>query len=117
MMVINYKYAFGIAVTLFIGWITFAPTPDNNKDRINELKDLAIKLEVEKDSLKVIAAELRVEKQLYLDSAQSMTAKFAEADDMKKRLIIGYEKILSDISDMSATEHDSFYSGRYPDND
>ena len=114
---INFKYAFAITLTILIGWVSFTPWSEEDRARIDELEDQLTKVQSEKDSIISVVGDLRVEKALYLDSAQTMTTRFAESEGMKKRLIIGYEKILSDISAMPAVEHQSFYAGRYADND
>jgi hypothetical protein len=110
-------YVLSVLVILMAGWMIFSPKPDDGSARIDELENINATLELQKDSLKEVAHELRVQKQLYLDSAESMDARLVDSENMRKRLIVGYEKILSDIGDMSATEHSSFYSGRYSDND
>jgi hypothetical protein len=116
-MSINYKYLFVITTAALIWWIYFTPFSEENTGRVKELEEINALLIQQKDSLEDVAISLKAEKDLYLDSARFMTIKFEEAESMKKRLIIGYEKILSNISDMSAVEHTSFYEARYTDND
>lgn len=110
-------YLFGIIIIGLILWIVFNPLSEENDNRLFQLETLNESLTIQKDSLKELAISLRAEKQLYLDSAKSMDIRLAESEHMKKRLIIGYEEILKNIADMPATEHASFYSSRYSDND
>lgn len=116
-MVINFKYAFVIVSTLFVGWITVTPLSIEDKSRVKKLHEAFGKLTAEKDSLKKVTVSLAAEKELYLDSAKALNKRLAYADEIKEDLIDEYEKMLSDIDNMSADDHTSFYESRYADHD